>query len=153
MINSDHLENFEIYFPQMQVDRSAMQKGEYVPIHTHDGHFGFLYILSGSVLIETYASQQVDDKFYLELQHAKIYGDHDYAFVTKKDNVHSIKALEDTMILDVFSVQQNSENVQKFLRVVETKGDVLVTVPITVEEAEVSPRLLTVETLHTSITE
>jgi hypothetical protein len=37
--------------------------------------------------------------------------------------------------------------------VVEIKGDVLVTVPITVEEAEVSPRLLTVETLHTSITE
>ena len=146
MINSDHLENFEIYFPQMQVDRSSMQKGEYVPIHTHGGHFGFLYILSGSVLIETYASQQVDDKFYLELQHAKIYGDHDYAFVT-------IKALEDTLILDVFSVQQNSENVQKFLRVVEIKGDVLVTVPITVEEAEVSPRLLTVETLHTSITE
>ena len=89
----------------------------------------------------------------MELQHAKIYGDHDYAFVTKKDNVHSIKALEDTLILDVFSVQQNSENVQKFLRVVEIKGDVLVTVPITVEEAEVSPRLLTVETLHTSITE
>ena len=41
MIDIGELKNFEIYFPQMQVDRSAMQKGEYVPIHTHGGHFGF----------------------------------------------------------------------------------------------------------------
>lgn len=153
MINIDQLKNFEIYFPQMQVDRSSMKQGEYVPIHTHGEHFGFLYIISGSLLIETFEAKQVADTFHLQLQHSKVYNAHDYALVTKKHNVHSIKALEDSLILDVFSVTQNSENIQNFLKIVETRQNSLVAVPISIEEADVSPRLLTVETLCTSITD
>lgn len=146
MTNIDQLKNFEIYFPQMQVDRSSMKQGEYVPIHTHGGHFGFLYIISGSLLIETFAAKQEGDKFHLKLQHSKVYNAHDYAFVTQEHNVHSIKALEDSLILDVFSVKQNNGNFQEFLKVIENLEDTLVTTAISVEEADVSQRLLTVET-------
>lgn len=153
MTKFDQLKNFEIYFPQMQIDRSFMKKGEHVPIHTHGGYFGFLYIISGSLLIETFESKQVEDKFHLKLQHSKVYNAHDYAFVTKEHNVHSIKALEDSLILDAFSVTQNSENIQKFLKVIDTKENTLITTSISVEETDVSPRLLTVETLCRSITD
>ncbi len=146
------LKNFEVYFPQMQVDRSSMKKGEYVPIHTHGGHFGFLYIVSGSLLIETFESKQEGNRFQLKLQHSKVYNVHDYALVTKEHNVHSIKALEDSLILDVFSVEQNSEYVQNFLKIVESHENSLVAMPISLEEADVSPRLLTVETLYISVT-
>lgn len=140
------LEQIEFQYPDMLVTRSSLKKGDEVPLHAHSNHYGFVYVLSGRCEITTYSVlEQQEDRFQINLVSHKEYKPNDFAVISKRDNVHRIVALEDTVFLDAFSSKPGAGIFQQFLSVIpsgleaaskpETDSPLITTRVIPLEEA------------------
>lgn len=140
-----NVKEIEFIFPEMHISRSAITKGDLVPLHTHSGKYGFVYILQGRCKIVNYfIDREENELFHLTLVEDKEYSDHEYTIISGKNNVHSILALEDSLILDAFSEKPSDGHIQQFLKVIEkVDGDKqVIAKKISVAEADIPKHLL-----------
>lgn len=141
----NRLEEIEFFFPDMQVTRSSLFKGDVVPLHNHGNRYGIVYVLKGRCQIANYAVvEKKETSYILELIEDKEYTDNQFTIISQKNNVHYIQALEDTTFFDVFSVEKSREFFQEFLKIthtVEGTNQIIAEV-ITLEEANIAKHLL-----------
>lgn len=140
-----NLEEIEWFFPKMQVARSLMRKGDFVPLHNHGGRYGIVYILSGRCQITNYSVIKKQNSHYvLQLISDREYIDNQFTLISKKNNVHSILALEDTLFLDAFTVKKSREFFQEFLEIIgkAKKPKHALAKVISLQDANISQHLL-----------
>lgn len=141
----DQLEEIEFLFPNMHVTRSSIQKGDLVPLHIHSNKYGFVYVLRGRCQITNYSIIRHEESSYLlKLISDQEYTNDQYTIVSRKNNVHSILALEDTTFLDIFTVDSSDETIQQFLKITnEVKNqDAFIAKSISISEANIPKHLL-----------
>ncbi len=89
----------------MQTLRITLETGESLPLHDHPQTQVFMYVLRGALQVEFYSYENGDPGSHIiHLESSVKMGEGMYDLITEKGvNLHSMKAVEPTVFLDVMS--------------------------------------------------
>lgn len=89
----------------LEIVKIILDKGEIIPPHNHPGKSGFLYMVKGKCKIKHYEiiSDDKTNVVFKLVDETTLKKDEQSVLTSKRNNIHSIEALEKSVILDSFA--------------------------------------------------
>lgn len=105
----------------LHVARFRLNAGSILPLHDHPERTGLICVLKGKCQLKSYDIDHTDDDFYyLKQKTNKAMHESEISYLTESENnLHSILALEDSLIYDVFTPPYPDEDITTYFDILE----------------------------------